>query len=405
MFKLRAGLLSLITLASASLAAENAVAQNLERHLDSHSIRLIQQRMSRPFWDSQSTIKQTIPEIDSITEPETVWELTRHHLSLQLDLQNARVEREMSWLKDNPEHITTVSQRAAPYYQYILEQVLERDMPSEIALIPFIESGYDPFAVSPAAAAGPWQFIPNTANSVGLESNWWFDERRDIPASTDAALNYLAQLNSQFSGDWLLTFAAYNAGEGNVYRAIKRNRAAGKPIDYWSLELPGETMRYVPKILATAQIIRDADNLGIALEPIPTEPYFTEINTGGQLALSQAAELAKIDIDELKRLNPSLNHWSTAPEGPHRLLVPIDQAEQLVHALGDKTEQTDGLYQLYTINAGDTLGEIARQFGTSVAVIQQINQLDSTSIRAGQKLQVPAEMMDIAHQNTQVRPG
>lgn len=403
MSKIHVGLVSLLTLSGLNLTLANdaqAQQQGVTR-LDAHSLLLTHARMNH---SRLHNIRLSAPANSTgSSEPETVWDLTRNHLSLELDHQDARISREMQWLKDNPEHITTVSQRALPYYQYILEQVLSRDMPSEIALIPFIESGYDPFVVSPAAAAGPWQFIPNTASSFGLENNWWYDERRDILASTDAALNYLAYLNNLFAGDWLITFAAYNAGEGNVARAINRNRDAGKPTDYWSLSLPNETMRYVPKLLATAKVIRDADSLGVELEAIPTDPYFTQIDTGGQLALSQAAQLAEIDLDELKRLNPALNHWSTAPEGPYTMLVPVEQAEQLQHALIEMTNPSDNLYLSYTINEGDTLGGIARKFGTSVAVIQKINQLESTQIRAGKTLQVPAERMNIAHQT--IRPG
>ena len=321
---------------------------------------------------------------------DSAWDLTRENLLLEIDLENIRINRELSWLSNNPAHVREVTHRALPYYHYILEQVLERGMPAEVALIPFIESGYNPFAVSPARAAGPWQFIPGTASNFGLESNWWYDGRRDIIASTHAALNYLSQLNDMFDGDWLLTFAAYNAGEGSVMRAIRRNNEANQPTDYWSLQLPGETMRYVPKLLATARVIRDADLLGIQLEEIPAEPYFTKINTGGQLDLSQAAELADIDLDELKRLNPGFSRWATAPEGPHRLLIPVEQAEQFKLALVELPNNERINFSEYTISRGDTLSNIAQRFGTTVTAIKKANQMQSTQLRVGQKLIVPA---------------
>lgn len=323
--------------------------------------------------------------------PLNAWDLTRDNLLLDLDTQNSRIERERQWLEKNPEHVTVVSQQALPYYHYILEQVLERGMPAEVALIPFIESGYNPFAISSSRAAGPWQFIPGTAKHFGLENNWWYDGRRDIVASTDAALNYLSQLNERFDGDWLLAFAAYNAGQGNVSRAIKRNRQSNQNTDYWSLTLPSETMRYVPKILATARTIRDADVLGIELESIPAEPYFVAIDTGGQLDLSQAAEIANIDLDELKRLNPGFSRWATAPDGPHRLLVPTDHANQFEQALVQLPVEKRVNFQHYTINSGDTLGGLALRFGTSVSAIQRANNMDNTLLRAGQTLLIPAD--------------
>ena len=336
---------------------------------------------------------------------ESAWELTRQHLLFEQDLQNIRIARELAWLENNPRHVNEVSQRALPYYQYILSQVLERGMPSEVALIPFIESGFNPFAVSPAQATGPWQFIPGTARNFGLESNWWYDGRRDIIASTDAALNYLSQLNDMFDGDWLLTFAAYNAGEGNVLRAINRNTQSNKPVDYWSLHLPGETMRYVPKLLATAHAIRQADLLGFELEEIPTEPYFAEVHTNGQLDLSQAAELADIDLDELKLLNPGFSRWATAPEGPHRLLIPIENAEQFQTALVQLPIENRVNFKHYTITRGDTLSTIARRFGTTVSAIKKANQMNSTNLRVGQTLLVPADGNDVALQTSRGESG
>jgi membrane-bound lytic murein transglycosylase D len=399
MSKLRTGLLSLLTAAVISGCASSKPTQEVSHShntVDDHSLLISKIRMGTLYQRSVAA-----PAL----QPVTAWDLTRDNLLLELDRQDARMARELNWLVENPEHITAVSHRALPYYHYILEQVLERNMPAEVALIPFIESGYNPFAVSSARAAGPWQFIPGTARNFGLESNWWYDGRRDIVASTDAALNYLSTLNNMFDGDWLLTFAAYNAGEGNVMRAIKRNDSANQPVDYWSLRLPGETMRYVPKLLATAKIIRDADSLGVELEAIPAEPYFAEIDTGGQLDLSQAAEMAEIDLDELKRLNPGFNRWATAPEGPHRLLVPVEQADQFQNALVTLPAEQRVNYEHYTISPGDTLGAIARRYGTTVSALQQANKLNNTNIRVGQTLLVPADSTNIALKTTRSESG
>ncbi|WP_052063773.1 transglycosylase SLT domain-containing protein [Nitrincola sp. A-D6] len=396
MSKLRTGLLSLLAVAVISGCASSKPTQETSQSIDERSVLISKIRMGNLY---QRSINPPEPQAVS------AWDLTREHLLLELDRQDTRMAHELDWLASNPEHLTAISHRALPYYHYILEQVLDRDMPAEVALIPFIESGYNPFAVSPSRAAGPWQFIPGTARNFGLESNWWYDGRRDIVASTDAALNYLTKLNKMFDGDWLLTFAAYNAGEGNVLRAIKRNSNANQSTDYWSLRLPGETMRYVPKLLATAKMIRDADSLGVELKAIPAEPYFTEIDTGGQLDLSQAAELAEIDLDELKLLNPGFNRWATAPEGPHRLLVPVEQADQFQSALVVLPSDQRVNYQHYTINSGDTLGAIAHRYGTTVSALQQANKLNNSNIRVGQTLLVPADSTNIALKTTRSESG
>ncbi len=400
MSRLRTGFLALTL---ASLVSGCANQQQLHSSVDSPSDERARLLIGLDYGNLYN--RNLIFGLGQQSHAESAWDLTRQHLLLEPDLENIRIERELSWLENNPRHVMEVTQRALPYYHYILEQVLERGMPAEVALIPFIESGFNPFAVSPARAAGPWQFIPGTAANFGLESNWWYDGRRDIVASTEAALNYLSQLNDMFEGDWLLTFAAYNAGEGNVMRAMTRNANSNQPTDYWSLHLPGETMRYVPKLLATARAIRDADLLGLQLEDIPAEPYFAEVYTGGQLDLTQAAEMADIDLDELKRLNPGFSRWATAPEGPHRLLVPVEQADQFQSALVQLPVENRVNFQHYTIARGDTLSTIARRFGTTVAAIKEANQMNSTQLRVGQTLLVPADANDLALQTTRAESG
>lgn len=400
MSRLRTGFLALTL---ASLVSGCANQQQLHSSVDSPSDERARLLIGLDYGNLYN--RNLIFGLGQQSHAESAWDLTRQHLLLEPDLENIRIERELSWLENNPRHVMEVTQRALPYYHYILEQVLERGMPAEVALIPFIESGFNPFAVSPARAAGPWQFIPGTAANFGLESNWWYDGRRDIVASTDAALNYLSQLNDMFEGDWLLTFAAYNAGEGNVMRAMTRNANSNQPTDYWSLHLPGETMRYVPKLLATARAIRDADLLGLQLEDIPAEPYFAEVYTGGQLDLTQAAEMADIDLDELKRLNPGFSRWATAPEGPHRLLVPVEQADQFQSALVQLPVENRVNFQHYTIARGDTLSTIAKRFGTTVAAIKEANQMNSTQLRVGQTLLVPADANDLALQTTRAESG
>jgi len=318
-----------------------------------------------------------------------LWQLTRQHLQLPLDIHQPRLESQFNWYLRHSNHITRVTERAQPYYHYVLHEVLKRDMPAEIALLPIIESAYNPFAYSSGHAAGPWQFIPGTARHFGLRSTWWYDGRRDILASTNAALTYLEQLHRRFDGDWLLALAAYNAGGGTVSRAITRNRNQGKPTDFWSLDLPRETSVYVPKLLAVARIIRDAETLGFTLTPIDNKPHFELVETGGQIDLAQAATLAGLDLDTLHRLNPGFSRWATDPEGPHRLLVPLENAPRLRAALQKLPPEKRVNWDRYTVRRGDTLSTIAQRFNSSVSVIRRGNKLSSNLIRVGQTLLIP----------------
>ncbi|WP_010325480.1 LysM peptidoglycan-binding domain-containing protein [Marinobacterium stanieri] len=321
--------------------------------------------------------------------PEDLWELTRLHMQLPVDIDHPRVQTQLKWYQRHPTHLLRVSERAAPYYHHIITEVLKRDMPAEIALLPAVESAFDPFAYSHGRAAGPWQFIPGTARHFGLRSSWWYDGRRDILASTDAALTYLQQLNKRFDGDWLLALAAYNAGGGTVSRAIRRNKRQGKPTDYWSLDLPRETEAYVPKLLAVARLVRDAEQLGLTLSPISNEPYFAQVETGGQIDLAEVAELAGMDTDALYRLNPGFNRWATDPEGPHILLVPAEKAVSLQANLDAMPADQRVSWHRYTVKRGDTLSTIARRFHSSTEVIRQGNRIKGNMIRAGQALLVP----------------
>jgi membrane-bound lytic murein transglycosylase D len=318
-----------------------------------------------------------------------LWQLTRQNLQLPLDLKHPRLETQLNWHRRHPAHIARVTERARPYYHHILHEVLQRDMPAELALLPIVESAYDPFAYSHGRAAGPWQFIPGTARHFGLRSSWWYDGRRDILASTDAALTYLEQLHRRFDGDWLLALAAYNAGSGTVSRAIRRNQEQGKPTDYWSLDLPAETRAYVPKLLAVARIVRDAESLGLTLAPIKNEPHFEVVETGGQIDLAQAAKMAGVELDTLYQLNPGFNRWATDPEGPHLLLVPTDNAARLRSELDRLPPEKRINWHRYTVRPGDTLSSIAQRFNSSISVIRQGNTLDSHLIRAGQVLLIP----------------
>ncbi|HEY7773864.1 MAG TPA: LysM peptidoglycan-binding domain-containing protein [Marinagarivorans sp.] len=310
------------------------------------------------------------------------------------DYADARISKRLAWFDKRPRHVSAVTQRGELYLHFILEKLDERDLPYELALIPMIESGFDPFAYSYATASGLWQFMPYTGKHLGLEQNWWYDGRRDVTASTEAALTYLSKLNKQFDGDWLLTLAAYNGGQGNVRKAIRKNKKRGKATDFWSLDLPPQTEQYIPKILALKEIILRPDIHNVELPAIANAPYFALADVGGQLDLAQAAKLADVDIDEIYRLNPGFNRWATSPDGPHTLVVPSDKYDGFIQALQSLPSSERVTWERYTIKSGDALSTIAKKYNTSTALLRDINNLKSNTIRAGKTLLVPRASED-----------
>ena len=317
------------------------------------------------------------------------WARIRDGLSLPRPVR-PQVEREIGWYGKHPGYLHRMTQRARPYLAYIVREVEKRGMPMEFALLPVVESAFQVFAYSSAGAAGLWQFMPSTGRLYGLEQNWWYDGRRDVVGSTRAALDYLTKLLQDFDGDRLLAVAAYNWGEGNVMRAISRNRAQGKPVDVWSLKLPRETRSHVSRLLAIAAVVEDPGRYGVVLEPVPDRPYFQQVPLDGQMDLGVAADLAGITLDELRRLNPGFKRWATDPEGPHRLQLPSGAVGRFTAKLAEvQAGKRQARWTRHEIVRGDTLGAIARRYGTSVAALKGMNRLTSDRIRAGRHLMVP----------------
>ena len=329
-------------------------------------------------------------QADASARTDDLWSRLRAGFTMDHSVDNARVQAQLDWYVRHPRYIDRVVERGSRYLHYIIDETEKRGLPSELALLPVVESAFDPFAYSHGRAAGLWQFIPSTGKYFGLTQSWWHDDRRDVIAATDAALTYLERLATRFDGDYTLALAAYNSGGGTVSSAMRRNRNAGKSTDYWSLTLPTETRHYVPKLIALAKIFDDPKAYGIDLPPLKDEPYFEVVNTGSQLDLAQAAELAGVDIDEIYLLNPSYNRWATNPDGPHRLLVPKQQAEAFRTALADFPREQRVSWQNYKVRKGDSLNTIARKFSTTPSVIQQVNKLNSDLIRIGQQLLIPS---------------
>jgi len=336
-------------------------------------------------WAGERTIDTT-----PVVEHDDLWIRIRTGMTLEREIDRPAVREKLIWYSKHQAYLDRVAERATPYLYHIVEEIEARDLPLELALLPIVESAYQPLAYSRSHAAGIWQFIPATGRRFGLKQNWWYDGRRDITASTRAALDYLELLHDEFNGNWQHAVAAYNAGENTVRRAIARNRAAGRSTAFWHLGLPRETRGYVPALLAIAEIVAQPERYGIVLQPIPNEPYFTRVATGGQIDLDKAARLAGIDHEEMKRLNPAFKRWATDPDGPHHLLLPLDRADQFARAIEELPEGQRLTWRQHRIRRGETLGQIARRYGTTVAVLQRANQIRGHLIRAGRHLLIPA---------------
>lgn len=314
------------------------------------------------------------------------------------DVGHASVERELHWYARHPEYLDRTFKRGARYLYHIVNEIEARQMPLELALLPVVESAFNPIAYSRARASGLWQFIPGTGLRYGLKQNWYYDGRRDVLAATRAALDYLEFLHAEFNGDWLLAIAAYNTGEANVARAIRRNEAAGKPTDFFSLKLPRETRAYVPKLLAMRALVNDPTTHGLAFAPIPNQPYFSRVDVGGQLDLQIAAELAELPKEELLALNPGFNHWVTDPDGPHYVLVPVAHESRFAQGVAGLPPEERVRVVYHRVRRGDTLGGIADKYGVSVAALRTANKIRGTIIHPGQDLLIAAAPRGMASQ-------
>jgi len=348
--------------------------------------------------DGASPPEPPAESIAARTPPADLWERTRRGFRLD-GHQHPRVQPYIKWYLEHPNYLQRVVKRARPFLYDIVQAVEQQDMPLEIALLPIVESAFQPFAYSPGRAAGIWQFIPATGKRYGLKQNWWYDGRRDVPRATAAALKYLVHLHKRFDGDWLLALAAYNSGEGRVARAVKKNRKKGRPTDFWSLDLPKETRGYVPKLLAISAVVANAGESGngIQLMPIPNEPYLQTVDIGSQIDLALAAELADLPIETVYQLNPAFNRWATDPDGPHELLLPIERAETFRAALAGLGKKQRIRWERHRIREGETLGHIARRFQTSVALLQEVNNIRDKWIRAGQSIIIPVSTKSLKH--------
>jgi membrane-bound lytic murein transglycosylase D len=318
-----------------------------------------------------------------------LWQRMQAGFQLGDDYAQPEVVSRLQSYTGNQRYFDLVTERAAPFLYWIVEEIDRRHLPQELALVPIVESTFDPNAYSREHAVGLWQFMGATGKSFGLQQDWWYDARREPQAATIAALNYLQILYDQFDENWMLALAAYNTGDGNLRRAIRNSGQEAAIIDFWSLPLARETHAHVAKILALAKIISDSEAFGVELRRIPNSAALSSVEIGAQINIAQAAELAQIGYAELRALNPGYLQWATHPDHPQTLLLPPENAEALLTGLQTLHQTELPSWDRYQIAAGDTLGGIARRLGTRVDILQTVNQIQGSQIIAGRSLLIP----------------
>lgn len=385
--------ISIVACTPSSKSVKNPAAEtprSSEKHTSSHWEESYGESQDRtknylPQQPTRSKLTDKSPTAVSVTD---LWQRLRNGYRMSNPASHPKVQKELKWFVGHPEYIARVAERAQPYLYYIVREIEKRKMPMEIALLPVVESGFQPYAYSSGHAAGLWQFIPGTGKAYGLKQDWWYDGRRDVIESTRAALTYLQKLHNDF-GDWQLALAAYNCGEGTVGRAIRANKKAGKPTDFWSLSLPKETSVYVPKLLAISHLIGSPEAFNITLKPIKNSAYFSVVNTASQIDLTIAAKLAEMTTDDMYHLNPGFNRWATPPDGPHRLVIPLKNVITFQQSLARLSDKDRIQWVQHKVQSGESIGLIAQKYKISVSSLKQANTLTSNKIRAGLNLLIP----------------
>ncbi len=336
----------------------------------------------------EQQLQQYLNQTEEPTESNNVWD-TLPQMYQFSDISNQRIVSQEKWFLKHKKHLEAISRRAEPFLYFISEEVRKRNMPGEIVLLPIIESSFRTSAYSGMKASGLWQFLPSTGRAFGLKQNWWYDGRLDVYHSTLAALTYLQQLHKYYKGDWLLALAAYNAGSGNINKAIRKNLKKGKPVDYWSLSLPRETYKYIPKLIAIARVIRDREQHNISLTPISNSPRLILVNTESQIDLAVVADMAEISLKDMRAYNPAFKQWATDPDGPHHLFIPIDKAAAFEEKLAALDKKHRVQWYRHKIRSGESLSVIAHRYKISISALKTANRLKNNRIRAGKYLMVP----------------
>ena len=347
--------------------------------------------IQQPFQAAEPVAPVTpiAPPVEHV-EISDLWERIRKGLKLR-ELNNPRVASHEAAFASEPEYLARIVDRSRRYLYHIVEEVEKRGMPMEIALLPIVESAFNPNAYSHARASGIWQFMPSTGKNYGLQQNWWHDERRDVHAATNAALDYLESLHRRFN-NWELALASYNAGEGRVGRAIAYNRARGLPTDFSSIQLPTETRNYVPKLIAVRNIVREPERFGLTLAYIPDKPYFVAVSTHKHIDLKRAAEFAEIPVDEFLALNPAFNRPVIAAKESRSILIPAETADIFIAKL-ENPDRPLVSWRSQKLARGEALEKVADRFGISSSELKQVNGIPSSKkIAGGGMILVPVSL-------------
>ena len=332
---------------------------------------------------------QELARVDRTVRPDDVWQRIRDGFAMP-DLAGPLVAEKTAWYVARPDYLKRVFERSRIYLFHIVEEIEKRGLPTELALLPMVESSFNPMAYSRAHASGLWQFIPGTGKRYELAQNWWYDGRRDIVASTAAALDYLNDVY-QMHGDWQLALASYNWGENAVARALEKNRAANLPLDYASLTMPLETRQYVPKLQALKNIISNPAAFGIELEPIPNQVYFTSVNRTRDIDVRLAAKLAEMPVEEFIALNPGFSRPMIRADMTSRIVLPADRVEIFHENLTKYDDKSLVSWKTYQPKKGDTLDAIARKFAVSLAQLKEVNGITPRARAMPATLVVPVD--------------
>ena len=322
------------------------------------------------------------------SQEDDLWQVIANRQGIK-SVSNSRVQSRIDWISNHPEYLSLISKRAEPFLYLVVSELEKQNVPIEIALLPIVESDYYPFSYSHGTAAGLWQFIPSTGRMYGLEEDWWHADRRDVLASTKAAANYLNDLNKMFKGDWLLSIAAYNAGPGRIQRAIDTNIKLGKKTDFWSLDLPQETEKYVPKLLALSQVIKNPSRYNQKLLEIDNKPFLNEVELDSQFDLALISQWTGLSIDQIYNYNPGLKRWATPESLPYIMLLPEEVIYSFNDNLSKQGQRPKISWTRYKIKQGDSLSVIAQNYNTTIGQIMSVNELDNDVIRADKYLIVP----------------
>ncbi|EIM94144.1 lytic transglycosylase [Paraburkholderia hospita] len=378
---------ALLVLTLAACASQGPATNSLSTASDPASQQAVADAL-RKTATAKETINVDQGSVDQLTSADSdLWGRIRRGFQMP-DLQTDLVDMQVNWYAQRPDYVQRMTERSQKYLYHIVEELEARHMPTELALLPFIESAYNPQALSVAKAAGMWQFVPGTGRTYNLKQNMWQDERRDVLASTSAALDYLSRLHDMF-GDWYLALAAYNWGEGNVQRAIARNEAAGLPTDYQSLRMPMETRNYVPKLQAVKNIVTNPQVYGLTLPSIPNHPYFVTVTTSHDIDVDTAAKLANMTPDEFRSLNPSFKKPVILGATQPQILLPFDNASAFERNLKSYTGSLSS-WTTYTVTERSRPAAIAEKIGVDPDTLMAVNKIPAgMRLKPGSTIVVP----------------